>query len=261
MLSELMIVKAAALIVAAGTPQTVTVSLDSSRNGQVVSPGEAIDWTISFAVSTEGNAGLALLLVDLEQEVGNPVSFDLLPADGVPVEMANFSRPDGVCHAGESGSPTGYVGLQRGTVGAMNLRQIGGGQNNAGEALPAGSGIAENANVVPGIGQSGEVVLATGSFTAPQTAGVYSISMTNVLASVFSVVNAPPEASPVVTATTDTNGDSITYTVAGTAIPAVSGWGMVIMTLTVICAGTCVYLRRHRLSAVMAETGAGSGLA
>ncbi len=197
--------------VAAG--QTVTVTLDSSQQGQTIAPGATVDWQITFAVSGGDNAGLALLVCDLVQDAANPALFDIPPADAVPAGMSNFSRPAGISNPGEGGADSGYVGVQRGTAGAMDLIQIGGGQNTFGQALPAGTGLGESADVVAGVGQSGAAVLASGSFAAPSACGDYSLSLANVVANVLQQANEPPAFSPVVQANVDTSAATLTFSV------------------------------------------------
>jgi len=174
---------------------TVTLSLSSPQNGQTVSAGSTVTWTISYTVSAGDNAGLALLACDLSQGDNNPVRFDLPSAAGAPAAMTNFARPAGISN------PNGYGGSQRGTAGQKNLVQIGGAQNTFGAARPAGTGVAESANVVGGLGQSGSVVLATGSFVAPSTQGAYTFSISNGVANVLQQRNDPPAFSPVIEAT------------------------------------------------------------
>jgi len=195
--------------------QTVTLTLNSSRAGQTVSPGTMIDWTISFTVSSGDNAGLALLACDITQDAANPATMDIPPATGVPAPMANFSRPAGIANPGESNPTTGYVGVQRGTPGAMNLLQVGGGQNTFGQALPPGTGIAESANVIGAVGQGGAEILAHGSFPAPSVEGTYVFTLANARANVVTTVNAPPELSPAVSAAVDTTLGSFSFTVGG----------------------------------------------
>jgi hypothetical protein len=192
--------------------QTVSVSLSSPQNGQTVTAGATISWTISFSVSTGNNQGLALLVTDLVQDDANPAFLDIPLAGGVPVGMTNFSRPAGISNPGEAG-PTGYVGVRRGTAGQRNLIQIGGAQNTFGVARPPGSGAAENATVTAGVGQSGSVTLATGSFPAPSVVGSYTFSLTNAIANVLEQVNAPPSISPVGQAAISLTAPSITFTV------------------------------------------------
>lgn len=192
---------------------TVTLSLSSPQNGLEVGPCSSVTWTISYTVSTGDNAGLALLACDLSQGDNNPVRFDLPPAAGVPAAMTNFARPAGISN------PNGYGGSQRGTAGQRNLVQIGGGQNTFGTARPAGTGIAESANVVAGLGQSGSVVLATGSFTAPATQGAYTFSINNAVANVLQQRNNPPAFSPVIESSVMLAAPTITITVNGQARP------------------------------------------
>jgi hypothetical protein len=209
------------LSVAAASADTVTVSLTSPQDGQSVSPGATINWQISFTVSGGDNAGLALLIADLTQDPANPDLIDIPPATGVPGPMSNFSRPAGISNPGEGG-PTGYVGVQRGTAGEENLIQIGGGQNTFGIANAPGSGIGENANVVGGVGQSGAVVLASGSFLAPAATGTYSYALANVVANTLDSVSTPPAHSPVDAADIVLSPGSISFTV-GSACPAARG--------------------------------------
>ncbi len=195
------------------TAQTVTLTLDSPQDGQGVAGGATVEWSVFFSVSAGDNQGLALLVVDLMQSAENPALLDIPPADGVPAEMANFSRPDGISNPGETDPTTGYIGVQRGAAGAMNLVQIGGGQNNFGEAMPPGSGIAENANVIGGVGQGAPGELASGSFDAPTACGTYTFSLANAVANVLEERNDPPAFSPVIEATSDVTAGSISFTV------------------------------------------------
>lgn len=208
----------AAGLVATAAAQTVTVSLTSSMDGQTVSPGAMIDWSISFTVSGVDNEGLALLVTDLVQDAGNPDTLDIPPADAVPAAMANFSRPDGITNPPETDPTTGYTGVQRGPGGAMNLLQIGGAQNTFGVAKPPGTGVAENANVVGGVGQGGPVTLASGSFPAPSGEGVYVFSLENTITNVIDVLSAPPAFSQVIAANVVLSDDSFSFTV-GAGVP------------------------------------------
>jgi len=192
---------------------TVTVTLTSAQDGQIVPPLGEVDWAITFSVSEGDNEGLALLSCDLIQNPGNPGYFDIPPADGVPTAMTNFSRPDGVSNPGETDPDTGYIGVQRGPAGAMDLWQIGGGQNTFGEAMDPGTGIAENAYVVASVGQGTPEVLASGSFDTPTAPGAYTYELVNVLANVLAEVNSPPDYSPVVSGTVDASAGQLTFTV------------------------------------------------
>lgn len=195
---------------------SVTISLFSSQAGAIVAPGTIIDWSIAFSVSVGDNQGAALVSVNLEQSPANPTQFDLPVAANVPVEMANFNRPAGLCNPGEGGGQSGFGGLRRGPVGARNLVQIGGAQNTFGQAFPPGAGVGENANVVVGVGQSASQVLASGSFIAPNACGVYSYSLTNPIANTIVSHNNPPAISPVARAISSLSPATISFTVAVT---------------------------------------------
>jgi hypothetical protein len=218
---------AIALVDAAAIGQTVAFSLDSSKDGKAVTPGTMIDWTIRVAVSSGDNAGLALACCDLVQSSSNPALFDIPPADAGSIDpnMLNFSRPLGISNPGEGGADSGYIGVQRGPDGQKNLIQLGGSQNSFGQALPAGSGLAENDTVIPGIGQSAAPqILVSGQFPAPAAPGKYTFSLENALANVLDVVNPPPNYSPVTSVTPDTSSASFSFTVGvapvkGPAVP------------------------------------------
>lgn len=200
--------------------QTVTLSLFSPQSGDIVTPGSTVNWSINFTVSSGNNAGLALLSVDLVQAAANPAKIDIPPAVSVPAAMLKFSRPAGISNPGENNPITGYVGVQRGTAGQKNLRQIGGAQNTFGQSRPAGSGIAESASVVSGVGHGGSVTLASGWFTAPATPGVYTFQLENALANVLTAVNTPPQHSPVTRATVSVTTPAISFIVGAPACDA-----------------------------------------
>ncbi|MGE3180531.1 MAG: hypothetical protein AB7N71_02795 [Phycisphaerae bacterium] len=213
----------AVLVLGAATAfaQTVTVQLASPQNGQTIAGGSSVNWTISFSVSSGDNDGLALLSADLVQDAkNNPATLNIPYANAVPSGMTNFARPAGIDNPPEGGNTTGYVGSQRGESGAMNLVQIGGGQNTFG-AVPSGGAVGQNANAVGGVGQSGSQILASGSFAAPATDGVYSFSLDNIVANVIDTLNASPAFSPVVSASVDASSTTITFTVSGGGCPAV----------------------------------------
>ncbi len=195
---------------------TATLTLESSKNGLTVSAGAAIDWTVKVSVSADDNAGLALVAVDLVQAETNPAFLDLLPGDvgSIDALMQNFNRPDGISNPGEGGAPSGYVGVQRGEAGHMNLIQIGGGQNTFG--WPGPSGIGEDVDVNSGVGQSGSQIVLSGSFPAPSAGGVYTYSLENGLANVLTIMSpppAPPAFWPVVQAVVAYSPASISFTV------------------------------------------------
>ncbi len=207
-------VVAQSLLLASGAlGQVVTVSLTSPQDGQLLAAGAEVQWQISVTVSDSDNAGLALLSCDLVQGASNAQFFDIPPAVGVPAGMEGFSRPDGVSNPGESDPLSGYGGVQRGTAGARNLVQIGGGQNTLGIALPPGTGLAESAVVLAGVGQSGPVIVASGAFAAPPTCGEYEFELSQVVANVLTAVHEPPNASPVARAQVQLASPSLGFTV------------------------------------------------
>jgi hypothetical protein len=206
----------------ASAQETVSFELRSSVDGGVALPGSTVDWEIWARVTSAGNQGLALVSVGLSQDAANPEKFDLPPADGVPAAMANFSRPEGISNPGEDGASTGYIGVQRGTAGEMNLVQIGGGQNNFGAP---GQSMGTNEYVVAGVGLAEDVLVAAGSFSAPSTAGAYTFRIENAIANVLLEVNTPPDFSPVTSATVSYLDDTITFTVGDVILGDVDGDG------------------------------------
>jgi len=177
---------------------TVTITLESSKNGGSVEPGGTVDWTIKATVSTGDNNGLALIATDLIQDPANAVKFDLTPATSVPAGMTNFARTAGIANPDEAGK-AGYLGVQRGTSPGKNLIQIGGGQNTFGTALPSGSGLGQSAAVVAGVGQAGAVVIASGTFTVPTDATegtVLTYRLQNAIANVLNYYASNPPVPP-----------------------------------------------------------------
>ncbi len=190
--------------------ETVAFSLTSPQAG-TVSPGQTINWQISVEITTGGSAGLALFAVDLLQDGVNPELIELPPADNVPIGLEGFSRPEGICNPGEGGQTTGYIGVQRGTLGAYDLHQIGGAQNNTGVA---GASIGLDVNLEAGIGLGGPVVIAQGSFAAPGTPGDYTYFLVDPVANTFDTINPPGTASPVSGAITALTQASFQITVS-----------------------------------------------
>ena len=201
---------------------TATVSLSSSQGGSYVAPGATIDWTIEVSVSAGDNDGLALVCANLVQNSGNPAFIDLPPADDVPAGMAKFSRPAGISNPGEGGATTGYIGVQRGDTGAMNLIQIGGGQNTFGQA---GGIVGTDPDCIPGVGQGSPQLVASGSFVAPTTRGHYELQLEDVLANVILEHNTPPDHSPVGSATVALSPGTIGFNITCTS--DINGTGMV----------------------------------
>lgn len=201
---------------------TVTVDLTSPVDGAInVAPGDIIPWTITAAVSSGDNQGLALIAVDFVQSGSNPECIEIPYAD-LPDTPANgglsdFSRPEGISNPGQGGNSTGFIGTQIGDPGCKNLIQIGGAQNTFGQA---GSTMGFDVDVRAGVGQSGAVVVATGSFMAPATPGTYEFSIENVIANTLDAVNPAPDFSPVGAATILSNDSLLTFTVVAPSCPA-----------------------------------------
>jgi len=216
---------------------TVTLSLSSSKDGQTVGSGTAVDWQIDVLVSSGDNAGLALVAVDLVQDPNNAELFDIPPGTAVPAGMTDFSRPNGISNPGEGGATTGFIGVQRGTAGAMNLIQIGGGQNTFGQA---GSTIGTDANVDGGVGQGTAAEVMSGTFNAPATEGTYTFSLENGIANVLDSVSTPPAFSPVSAATVMYSPASFTFTVGSPCICGDANGDGVVNTGDIDCFVYCV---------------------
>jgi hypothetical protein len=126
--------------------------------------------------------------------------------------MHNFSRPLGISNPGENGADTGYVGLQRGEPGRMNLCQIGGAQNTFGWP---GDGMGLSEVVIPAVGQGTQPQLVvSGSFPAPSEPGMYTFRLENAIANVLEQHNDPPLFSPVVAAIVLLDPASISFAVS-----------------------------------------------
>ncbi len=216
---------ALALTATALATPSVTMTLQSSKNGLTVAPGAAIDWTVKAADSTGDNYGLALIACDMIQDASNPAKFDLPPGNftSIVYPMTNFSRAAGISNPGEGGASTGYIGVQRSPTGQTykNLIQIGGGQNTFGAA---GTTMGTNFNWITGVGQGAQPqVVLSGSFLAPSTAGTYVFRLTNGIANTLDHNN-PPNFTTVTAATVNVTGASFTFTVT-TAPPICRGDG------------------------------------
>jgi hypothetical protein len=198
------------LFAGAALAGTVTVTLDSAVTD--VAPGGDVPWSLYVEVSSGDNLGLALISVDLIQDGGNPATFDIAPADAgtIPAAMNGFDRPGGITNPGEGGAASGYIGVQRGTAGALNLIQVGGAQNSFGQP---GSEFGTDADVDGGIGQSGAQLVVSGTIIAPATEGTYTVNATNVVANVLETIGGTGEHSTVSAADIVTTDASITFTV------------------------------------------------
>jgi hypothetical protein len=193
---------------------SATFNLSSPSDGTTVNAGATVEWTITVSVSTGDNLGLALAAVNLVQDAGNPAFFEL-PAGETPLDMTDFDRPDGISNPGPGGVGSAYGGTPMGTTGHKDLIQIGGAQNTFGVA---GDGIGLDYDVRGGVGQSGPQILASGSFLAPATPGLYALNLASLLANTLGAINTPPEFSPVSGAAAAIDNGQITFTVSELAV-------------------------------------------
>ncbi|MGD2109663.1 MAG: hypothetical protein PVI86_09755 [Phycisphaerae bacterium] len=133
-----------------------------------VEGGEAVDYQVVGVLSDTNNLGLALFGFDLAFDGG-----DLAQADEPGVApLNNFARNLGITN------PAGFGG----TIINGDLVQVGGGQNTINNIpsnadFPVGS-------VITNLGHS-EIVLATGSLTAPLENGTYTLGVANLFGNVI----------------------------------------------------------------------------
>ena len=183
-------------------------------------PGETVTYEIRGKLSGGNNEGLAGFAFDLSYE-GEPLVAPVDPGD----EITSFVIPNGITN------PAGFGGV----IIDGALVQIGGAQNTIGNDV----GDVLIGTVETGLGHD-EVVLATGTVTAPTEQGQYSLVVSNVSATVIREGEVGP-----VWATEPAGVGSIVHLTIGVGgIPTVSAWGTIVMTLLVLTLGTLVY--RHR---------------
>jgi len=165
-------VLAMAVSVASATDIDVRVT-DMDGNAQVnVDPGATVDYKVTAVLSDQENEGLAAIGIDLVFSGG-----DLEQANTPDVDpMKNFVRNAGITN------PDGYGG----TIIDGDLIQIGGGQNTIknfedpnNPEFPIGAVIIQVA--WPPDGQ----VIVTGSLTAPQEGGEYTLEIGDLFANVI----------------------------------------------------------------------------
>ena len=171
-------------------------------------------------MSDPNNEGLAGFAFDLSYR-GGPLAAPVEPGD----ELMSFVIPNGITN------PPGFGGVMM--EGA--LVQIGGAQNTIGNEV----GDVLIGTVETGLGH-GEVVLATGTVTAPTVQGQYVLVVSNVSSTVIREGEVGP-----VWATEPAGVGRITgLTIGVGGIPTMSEWGTIIMMLLVLTLGTLVYRRR-----------------
>ncbi len=152
----------------AATSLDINLTSDGNSTVTVIPCGGAVDYEITGVLSDTSNEGLAGFLLELTLTGGA-----LAPADApTSGPIVNFDRPAGIT------GPAGFGGA------AVNGRlvQVGGAQNTL-------KNFAENApfpigSVVTGVAHT-EVVLVTGSFTAPVQPGTYTLSVSKLAATVI----------------------------------------------------------------------------
>lgn len=153
---------------ALATDLNLSVQVGGS-NSVVVGPGASVGWSVVGELDDAANEGLAFFLFDVSFDGG-----DLTQAaspSGAP--MTSFDMPLGLTN------PAGYGG----TVQDGDLIQVGGAQNTINNSFAA----APNGAVTPGVCQPGfPEELVAGTLTAPSVPGVYTLSVTNVMANVIS---------------------------------------------------------------------------
>ncbi|MCH8253342.1 MAG: hypothetical protein IID36_12915 [Planctomycetes bacterium] len=150
-----------------GTDLNVSVRSEGS-NTVTVAPGAIVVYEVSGILSDSLNEGLALVLFDLSYSGGN-----LTPADTPAAPpMNNFALNLGITN------PAGFGG----TVINGDLIQVCGAQNTinnteANAEFPVGS-------VIVDLAQS-QLVVITGSLTAPITPGEYTLALSNLASTVI----------------------------------------------------------------------------
>lgn len=133
-----------------------------------VDPGATVPYEVWAELSDDQNEGLALIGFDLSCTCG------AMPQADTPTTepMKNFAI--GAESLGIN-NPAGFGGTLQGDV----LIQVGGGQNTIGNDV--GNAPYPIGGVITGVAQPGSaVVVATGSFTAPEAEGEYDVLGTNI---------------------------------------------------------------------------------
>lgn len=177
----------------------VRFSLVSEHAGRSVAPGQEVRWTVRAFVSPLESQGLAFFSFDLVPDATNPAPIELSPADPAPEGMRAFDRPRGFANPGSDPHGSGYGGTPVGP----DLVQVGGAQNTFGftpACFGPDQGICLGTDIDPvrGVGQTAsDVVLASGTFTAPDVPGSYTLRLTRALASTLRRVNIAPQPSEV----------------------------------------------------------------
>jgi hypothetical protein len=213
-------------------PAVVTFDLSSPSNGQQVTAGQAIAWSVNVTVDECAGLGLAMAVLDYTQDPTNPELIDIPPAVRPP-SMACFDRPLGISNPDPIDAPdpidpntlvdpntvgSAFGGTPFGAPGAKNLLEIGGAQNNFGVI---GNGVGFDTSPDVGVGQqAGGQLLVSGTLLAPAAVGVYTFRIENVQSNVFREIREEPEFSAVREASIVFSSDSISFTVVGASCGA-----------------------------------------
>jgi len=163
-----------------------SLRLYSMQSGATVLPGTPISWQITAFVESGTNLGLAGFTVDLVQSSGNPSRINVLPATEVPATLTNFSRPQGISNP-QVGDPaaSAYTGTPVGPGSGRDLLEIGGILNTFGvQGAHVGHHYILSASDEH-VAQTGEELVAQGSFNAPASAGSYLVYLANGQATVL----------------------------------------------------------------------------
>lgn len=151
---------------AMASSMTVRV-LSGGSNSVEVLPGETVNYEVVALLGDDSNQGLALIGFDLSFDGG-----DLAQASA-GASLRSFVIPEGITN------PRGYGGTDNVPGRDGDLVQVGGAQNTINNVdtnapYPLGA-------VVFNLGQS-ELVVATGSLTAPQVEGPYTLAISAIFA-------------------------------------------------------------------------------
>jgi hypothetical protein len=194
-MKKMLAVLVAGLIASPALASTLNLNVKSTvnnTNAVTVGPGAAVGFKVEGVLNDNLNEGLALVGFDLHLTGAGGSGQTPLPANAVvapsgTVSCANpmraFVKPEGITN------PAGYGG----TLIAGDLVQVGGGQNTIKNSVdnPA---CAPNCAPFPigtpilGVAQPavcGTAVVATGSFNAPATPGVYTLQVLNGFANII----------------------------------------------------------------------------
>lgn len=172
---------------ASSTAEATLLNIDIvPTSSTTVAPGGSVTYDLIGVLSGEPTLGLGLFGVDLRSSWSIPGSLPrLLPGP----EMYSFVRPQGLTNPpgpedDDPLNPSGYGGTP---LGDDWLAQIGGGQNTIGNTPPPDFPIGD---VVLGIADN-PVQLAFGVAHLPTTPGVYSLDLSEGLATVITGLGPP----------------------------------------------------------------------